>query len=582
MKRSFTRVLCLALALAALLTLAPAPARAADEGQKLIALTFDDGPSVYTEQLLDALEERGAVATFFLCGRNGGNGLATYGDLLPRMLALGCQTANHSYGHPQFTKLSAASRKSQIASVEDYLYAAAGQEFTEVVRIPYGENTAAIRASVDRPMILWSVDPYDWRDRNADVVYRRIMNNAHDGAIILLHDLYLTSVQAGIRAIDSLREQGYELVTVSELFRRHGVELQNGRVYIKAPNEGVDLPAYSAPKITAVSDGVVGQLTVSFASAEGEFTYRYTTDGSEPTLASPAYREPFIVDRNVELRVAGYDKFLTRTPTAHRTLHIHAARPQIASEEAGRITLTCETAGAEFLYTTDGRNPIVYGEPYTGAFEPGEVTRVVARAEGLFTSAELTIVKTESGALFRDVTPDAWYRGAVSDAVKRGIMSGEGGWRFYPDASLTRSVVVAVLYRLAGSPAVSAPAPFRDVSQSDWYASAVQWAYENGIVTDDGSHRFDPAGAATREQAAVLLYRYAACAGMDVAATNRSAALRAQGASAYATDALSWCLDNGIMNGDEHGRLTPAEQLTRAQWAMMLSVFCPLAERAAR
>ena len=225
LKRPWRRIIALFMSLALALTLAPLPVRAAESGKgqkKLIAITFDDGPSANTPTLLDGLEARGAVATFFMCGYNGSHGVANHSDLLPRMVALGCQLANHSNTHPNFTKLSAEQIHSQIEAVEPYLYNAVGDKYLEVVRIPGGSNTERIRANVEHPIIIWSIDPFDWRDRNEDIVYNRIMDMAYDGGVILLHDLYKTSIAAGLRAIDSLREQGYEFVTVSELFRRRG------------------------------------------------------------------------------------------------------------------------------------------------------------------------------------------------------------------------------------------------------------------------------------------------------------------------------------------------------------------------
>ncbi|MBQ9616784.1 MAG: polysaccharide deacetylase family protein, partial [Oscillibacter sp.] len=251
-KHLIRRAAALLLLIVLTLTTTPAyaPARAA-ESKKLIAITFDDGPSANTPTLLDGLEARGAVATFFMCGSNGSHGVVKHSDLLPRMVSLGCQLANHSNTHPNFTKLTADQIQSQIAAVEPYLYEAVGDKYLEVVRIPGGSNTERIRANTAHPIIIWSIDPLDWRDRNEEIVYNRIMQKAHDGGVILLHDLYPTSIAAGLRAIDSLREQGYEFVTVSELFRRRGVYLQNGTTYTGAPNaeEAATKPAYTAPLV---------------------------------------------------------------------------------------------------------------------------------------------------------------------------------------------------------------------------------------------------------------------------------------------------------------------------------------------
>jgi hypothetical protein len=113
-----------------------------------------------------------------------------------------------------------------------------------LLRPPYGNYNSNVKAWAGCPLILWSVDPDDWKDRNATTVKNRIVSNAKDGSIILVHDLYSTSVQGAIAAIDELQSEGYTFVTVKELFRRKGITLQNGVVYTNAPNNGVDLGPY--------------------------------------------------------------------------------------------------------------------------------------------------------------------------------------------------------------------------------------------------------------------------------------------------------------------------------------------------
>ena len=290
----------------------PAPARA-ESGHKLIAITFDDGPSNNTPVLLDGLEARGAVATFFMCGANGSHGVVKHADLLERMYSLGCQLANHSYRHPNFTKITSEQMASELGGVEAYIYGAVGAEYLEVVRIPGGSNTERIRATVAHPMITWNVDPFDWRDRNEEIVYQRIMERAVDGGIILLHDLYPTSIAAGLRAIDSLREQGYEFVTVSELFRRRGVYLENHTVYSGAPADGTDLGPYNGPSITVSVEAGSGNTLISIQDPEENITsIHYTTDGSAPTLASPLYEGAFAVPGNTTIRAAGFDRVVQR------------------------------------------------------------------------------------------------------------------------------------------------------------------------------------------------------------------------------------------------------------------------------
>ena len=578
MKRLLTRAAALVLLLAVAL---PAPRARAAEGKKLIAITFDDGPSIHTPDLLDGLEQRGAVATFFMTGANGTNGVVKHSEVLSRMIALGCQLANHTYSHPAFRKLTPQKMVSEVETVEEYLYAAQGGSYLELVRIPGGANSDKIRKNVAHPIISWSVDPYDWRDRDAEVVYQRIMAGAKDGAIILLHDLYPTSIQAGLRAIDSLRAQGYEFVTVSELFRRRGVYLQNGTVYYSAPaGSGTDLPAYSAPKVCTAVDPESGKTLLYLSSPDRGITaIRYTLDGSVPTLASPLYTGAVAVEGTVTVHVAGFDRFATRTPVTVKTVSPGTAAPRIDEAVGGRLSLRCATPGARILYTTDGSDPRTGGTVYTAPFTPGVTTRAVAQSSGSFVSAETIITRT-AGGFFYDVPADAAYYDAVGTVAARGLMSGTAAYTFSPDSPTTRAALVSILYRLEGSPAAAGVTPFADVKEGDWFAPAVAWAYENGVVTGKEADRFAPRDTLTRQQAAAIVYRYAQWAGRTGRAAGDLAAY-ADGdkVSSYAAEALAWCTSNDMLSPDEAGRLTPAAPALRSQCAVMIAALSALSVR---
>jgi len=572
MKSRFHRRLCAVLALLLALTIAPVPSARAAETPKLIAFTFDDGPSAHTSRLLDGLEARGAAATFFMCGNNGGNGVNRYGSLIGRMLALGCEPANHSNGHPQFSKLTAAQMLSEVSSVESSIYQQAGAEYTVLVRIPYGENTTTIRKTVDRPMIRWSVDPQDWKYRDADVVYRNIMNAAYDGAIVLLHDLYPTSVDGALRAMDSLRAKGYEFVTVSELFRRRGLALEGGQVYSSAPNKGVTLPAYTVPEITVSEGG--GAVRVMVGSRDPGLTFRYTTDGSAPSLKSPVYTGPLTILTDTHLRVAGFDAYAAHTPVAVRFVRAITATPQIRRWDSGLLTLGCATDGASIFYTTDGSDPRSGGTPYTGPFAPGAVTRAVALADGLPLSKPLELVKLSNGMIFCDVPASAYYLAALDNVAAHGLMGGVGDWRFAPQESTTRAAMVTTLFRHAGASAPKTAPAFVDVPADEWYADAVNWAAAEGIVNGVGDGAFAPSEPLTREQAAAILRRYAAHAGLAAREPHDVSEENYPGASPYAVEPLAWCAANGIPYRNADGSLTPVAPIERADLAMMLSALC--------
>lgn len=576
--RALIRALALVLLLCAL---GPMPtARAADE--KLIAFTFDDGPSNNTPVLLDGLEERGYVATFFMCGVNGSHGVVKHKDLLYRMSALGCQMADHSWSHPNFTRLTGEQIRGEVGGVEDILYDVAGAPYLDLVRIPGGSDTATIRANVPHPIIRWSVDPFDWRDRDADTVYERIMDLAHDGGIVLLHDLYITSIQGGLRAMDALHDQGYTFVTVSELFRRRGVYLENGTVYHSAPSDVATKPAYSAPRLEAVVDPTTGQTVMTMTSADlGVDSIRYTTDGSLPGLGSPVYTRPIPVSGTMTFTAAGFDRFGTRTPVASKEASDITAPPRIASEDGGKIALSCATPGARILYTTDGGDPRIRGAEYEGPFTAGKVTKAVAVVTGKARSDVVTITKTSDGSYFYDVPAEAWYYDAVGDMVRRGLMNGVGDHLFAPEEETTRAAIVSVLWRLEGEPASGSGSgtPYRDVTSDRWYTSAVAWATANGIINGKTSNTFDPDGVLTRQQAAAILYRYAQWSGRrgkepgalppypDLSLVEN-----------YAEEALSWCESNGLLRPLSDGRLGPKDPALRGQCAAMVSALSKIAK----
>ena len=173
---------------------------------------------------------------------------------------------------------------------------------------------------------------------------------------------------------------------------------------------------------------------------------------------------------------------------------------------------------------------------------------------------------------FRDVSTEAWYHSAVDFAVKRGLMNGVAADRFAPEAGFTRAMLVTVLHRAAGTPKAAAKAPFTDVPDGQWYAEAVDWAYENGIVNGVAPDRFDPEAPITREQLVTILFRYAG----DEARAGLDGFPDADEVSGYAREALSWAIARGLVNGVARGDtafLSPRGGATRAQVAAILARF---------
>ena len=176
---------------------------------------------------------------------------------------------------------------------------------------------------------------------------------------------------------------------------------------------------------------------------------------------------------------------------------------------------------------------------------------------------------------FTDVASDAWYGQAVAYVYRQGLMSGTAQDRFSPDLTTNRAMLVTILYRLAGSPAVDGGSAFTDVSGGDWFASGVAWASANGIVTGYGDGRFGPNDPITREQMAAILYRYAGFAGQSTAGrADLSGYTDAGQVSPYAAEAMGWAVDRGLITGVSAGTLAPGGSATRAQVATILMRFC--------
>ena len=174
---------------------------------------------------------------------------------------------------------------------------------------------------------------------------------------------------------------------------------------------------------------------------------------------------------------------------------------------------------------------------------------------------------------FLDVADNAWYHDSVYAAVDMGLFTGVSDNYFQPDGSMTRAMLVTVLWRLEGSPAAGS-ADFADVANGSWYDKAVAWANEEGIVTGISDASFAPNAAITREQMATMLYRYAKYLGLNTAAkADLSDYADADKISAYAVDAMAWAVRAGLINGVTADTLAPAGTATRAQVATILVRF---------
>lgn len=195
--------------------------------EKLVALTFDDGPRrLTTTALLDGLSQRGVKATFFLVGQQ----LEGNEDIILRMDREGHQIGLHSYNHKVLTGLNSADFYQEVDCQRRELTALLGHN-SFLLRPPYGMVDGHVQRMAGAPIILWSVDPEDWKDDNCDRQTAIILDQVEDGSIILLHDIYPSSVETALRVVDALLGQGYYFVTIEQLFAAKGVALEKGEVY---------------------------------------------------------------------------------------------------------------------------------------------------------------------------------------------------------------------------------------------------------------------------------------------------------------------------------------------------------------
>ena len=196
----------------------PKPAPAAPTptvANKTIALTFDDGPGPYTEKLLDILDKYDAKATFFLIGSK----VSGQASVVRSIQARGHQLGNHSWSHPELPKLSVDQIAGEIDRTNEAIRQATGVK-PSILRPPYGAVNGVVLEQLrlrNMSSILWSVDTRDWADRNSQIVCSRAVAGARPGAVILMHDIHQTSVNAVPCILSSLKQQGYSFVTIQRL-----------------------------------------------------------------------------------------------------------------------------------------------------------------------------------------------------------------------------------------------------------------------------------------------------------------------------------------------------------------------------
>ena len=202
-----------------------------ENSERLVALTFDDGPKEgKTDVLLDMLKEKNVHATFFMIGAQ----VEDNSELVKRLYEEGHQIGIHTYHHVDLYCLSEEEQREEIKKTEEVIQAITGNTKPLTVRPPYGRMNAVFEEWIDRPLILWSVDTLDWTGKLASQMIQETGENVKDGDIILMHDISENGLEGAAGIIDELKRMGYTFLTIDQLFEAKNIELENGVSYRRA------------------------------------------------------------------------------------------------------------------------------------------------------------------------------------------------------------------------------------------------------------------------------------------------------------------------------------------------------------
>ena len=200
-----------------------------DVNKKMVALTFDDGPNYNTSKILEILNKYNVRATFFVLGSK----INHNKKIIKTMDKYGMEIGNHTYSHKLMTGMSNIDIIREVEDTSNLIYSVIGK-YPELVRPSYGSFNKKIKESINMPIIIWNIDTLDWKSHNSNKIVSRVMNKVSDGDIILMHDIYSATVKAVDILVPKLISEGYQLVSVSELFYYKNINLENGKVYGKA------------------------------------------------------------------------------------------------------------------------------------------------------------------------------------------------------------------------------------------------------------------------------------------------------------------------------------------------------------
>lgn len=313
-------------------------------------------------------------------------------------------------------------------------------------------------------------------------------------------------------------------------------------------------------------------------------TYSYTVSASGYRNATGSFTIPN--DRNITVTLRSSNSGNNSNSGSSSSDRTYSIDVDVTGSRGGSVTLSPTRASAGTRVTITVRPNSGYElDELTVLDEDGDEVRLTQRTDTTYTfhmpdgkvtvEAAFTLAQTQTPqTTFADVPASAWYCDAVEYVYENGLMSGVSGGRFAPDDTLTRAMLVQTLYAMEGRPA-AASAGFADVASGDWYASAVNWAAANGVVSGVSETGFGPNNALTREQLALILYRFAQYKGYDVTGTSDLAAYAdGSSVSGWAAEAMGWAVDAGLISGVGGNQIAPTGTASRAQVAQILMNFC--------
>lgn len=431
--------------------------------------------------------------------------------------------------------------KNEIKKTNDLLSPISGNEVT-LVRPPYGSTNNTVSANVGAPMINWSLDSADWNNGNLNTVLSNLRRGIKDGSIVLCHQTYDFTAQAMEILIPELIEQGYLVVSVSELMKMKGVTMTAGTVYTNQAENKKNITNNGYENLVAAEEKIaaLGEDSDAAAVAEARAAYDALTEAQKKHLS------------NYDALLAAEEAIAEADHAAANDVNEKiAAIGEVSRESEAAIT----EARAAYDALTDEQKELVEG-----------VDKLDAAEE------QLAILKTELP--FIDVS--GWYMDDVRFVYYWKLMNGTADTLFSPDADLTRAQLVTILYRMEEREKVEFKGTFSDVPAGTWYSDAVEWAASEGIVNGVGDGTFKPDDVITREQIATILYR---AVGEPKVEGDLSAFPDSGSVHDFAADALVWATQNGLINGIKSGGVTtlaPLANATRAQIAAIITRFVKL------